>query len=77
MQTRVWSQRSGAQNPGKPSTLVENPKQEMQRDLICGLLQDMGEQQDGHHYKVVSNGTIWVYTTDCNGTVDSGFQYVS
>lgn len=71
----IWSKSSGTPPPAKPTVYREEKRGPPHRELICGKLQDEGPQPDGEHYKVVANGYVWVYLTDCNGTVDSAFQY--
>jgi len=52
---------------------IENNENNL--ETVCGKLQF--NHQDGNitYYDVVANGCAWVYLTDCNGNIDSGFQY--
>jgi hypothetical protein len=53
--------------------LVEN--ENAPAAAICGKLEF--DHQDGNvsFYRVVGTGCIWVYLTNCNGSIESGIQY--
>ena len=45
------------------------------RDTVCGKLQFLDQQGDTTYYSVVGAGCIWIYLTDCQGTIVSGTQH--
>jgi hypothetical protein len=63
-------------NGGKPDVLVENGASII--EPICGKLEfDHYEPApDRTYYKIIADGCITVYLTDCHGSMTSSIQYM-
>jgi hypothetical protein len=73
--TRVWSKRGGGNNPPMTPTLFVAKGDRIAADVYCGKLQFVGQNGGESEYKVIASGYVWVYTTDCVDTVESGFLF--
>lgn len=76
METRIISRHTpdGKTQLPKAEVLVERELLKV-HDLICGLLEFVGTDNDVSTYNVKGSGCVWILLTDCNGNIDAATQY--